>query len=147
MALGTRCAAPNAILPYTPAIQASLRTPGSSGSHGPFKNMLVSLFEGGETTSQGLGMEGTTSSSLTTQPHAFHKHNQVGIVLFSHLLAPSLLSFLARVRRVGEGEGESDEDNSDEDNDRHIVHHHLHCCCLHCCCKEGWKKITKKKGA
>ena len=61
MALGPWCAAPNAILPHTPAIQASLRPPGSSGSHGPFKNVLVSLFKGGEPTSQGLG-EGTTSS-------------------------------------------------------------------------------------
>src|SRR5882724_2969276 len=132
MALGPWFAAPKAILPYTPAIQASLRPPGSSGSHGPFKNMLVSLFKVGETTSQGLGMEGTTSSYLTTQPHAFHKHNQVGIVLFSHLLAPSLLLFLAGVKRVGEGEGESDEYNGNEDNDGHFVHHYHHCCC-----KEG----------
>src|SRR5882724_1239093 len=43
MALEPWCAAPNAILPYTPAIQASLRPPGSSGSHGPFKNVLLSL--------------------------------------------------------------------------------------------------------
>src|SRR5882724_10402022 len=43
MALEPWCAAPNAILPYTPAIQASLRPPGSPGSHGPFKNVLLSL--------------------------------------------------------------------------------------------------------
>src|SRR5882724_10513210 len=43
MALEPWCAAPNAILPYIPAIQASLRPPGSSGSHGPFKNVLLSL--------------------------------------------------------------------------------------------------------
>src|SRR5882724_2540579 len=100
MTLGPWCAAPNAILPYTPAIQASLRPPGSSASHGPFKNVLVSLFKGGEPTSQGLGMGCTTSSQLTIQTQSFHKHNQVGIVLLSHLLAPCLLSLLARVRRV-----------------------------------------------
>jgi len=39
MALRPRWAAPNAILPYTPASLASLSPPGSSGHHGTFKNV------------------------------------------------------------------------------------------------------------
>ena len=39
MALRPRWAAPNAILPYTPASLASLSPPGSSGHHGAFKNV------------------------------------------------------------------------------------------------------------
>src|SRR5882724_9752957 len=37
MPLRPQCATPNAIIPYTPAIQASLRPPGSSGCLGPFQ--------------------------------------------------------------------------------------------------------------
>jgi len=38
---------------------------------------------------------------------------------------------------VGEGKGESDEDNGNEDNDGHVIHHYLHGFCLHGCCKQG----------
>ena len=39
MALRPQWAAPNAIIPYTPASLASLSLPGSSGHHGTFKNV------------------------------------------------------------------------------------------------------------
>jgi len=55
MALRPLWAAPNAILPYTPASLPSLSQPCSSGCYGPCKNVLVRLIKGGETTSWSLG--------------------------------------------------------------------------------------------
>jgi len=41
MALRPRWAAPNEIIPYTPASLAFLSPPGSSGHHGTFKNVVI----------------------------------------------------------------------------------------------------------
>src|SRR5882672_352883 len=61
MALRPQWAAPNAILPYTPASLASLSLPGSSGHHGTLKNVYYphqlgrDHGNGGESKDEGNG--------------------------------------------------------------------------------------------
>src|SRR5882724_8393545 len=83
MALRPLWAAPNAILPYTPASLPSLSQPCSSGCYGPCKNVLVRLIKGGETTSWSLG-DSRPYLILTENPTPCIPHTPSGRACHPH---------------------------------------------------------------